>query len=139
LGTVNDLSRPDPKLKLVNSIFRSVVHLDQLQRTQALRVSAKPYVPILRESSRLNAMLDTLRMMSIDDSAQLSRVESMKRVLQEWDGQFLNYVRLRTDLIRNDTLTAQIKALSEGFAARAARDSLVATNLKKTTIVLAPS
>lgn len=136
LHTTGSLSRPNPKLKLVNNIFRDVVYLDHMQRTQALQNSNGSYQPVLKASARLNAMLDTLRVLS-NTPDQIQRVDSIKVILKKRDQLFLNYLKLRTDLLQNDTLTRQFRTLSETFA-RSRTDSLLSTAQRITTIMVEP-
>lgn len=139
LGTVDSLAHPNPSLKQVNKIFRQIVHLDHLQRTQTLETKATPFKPFLNESFKLGLMLDTLKAMSAGDRMQLSRIDSMKNILKERDRLFINYLKLRTELIRNDTLAAKLKSLSESFAEAINNDSLVTTEKKITTVVVEPA
>ncbi len=137
LQTVHSMGEPSPKLQFVNQVFREVVKLDQLQRTQALISDRQPYNIFLKESQHLQHMLDTLRMMSRDNHGQLPRIDSMKSLLRERDRLLLNYIRLRSDVIKNDTLSVQIRRLSDLLSADSTRfdNSVVTTEMKTTTII----
>jgi signal transduction histidine kinase/DNA-binding NarL/FixJ family response regulator len=138
LQTVHSLAEPNPKLQFVNSLFREVVLLDQLQRAQALSTD-KPYHLFLKESQHVQLMLDTLRVISNDNPGQLPRIDSMKTLLRERDRLLLSYLKLRSDFIRNDTLSVQIRKLSELLAADKSRfDSSVVTTEKKVTTIIEP-
>jgi signal transduction histidine kinase/FixJ family two-component response regulator len=140
LGTVNKISRPNEKLKLVNDVFKDVIRLDQLQRAQSLNNSIKTYNPYLNESKRLQYRLDTLSDLVSNNPMQVARIDSMKIILTERDKLFLNYLKLRANLVKNDTLTQQIKSLSQIITnASVNTDSSVVTTEKKiTTTTLQP-
>jgi signal transduction histidine kinase len=140
LGTVNKISRPNEKLKLVNDVFKDVIRLDQLQRAQSLNSNIKTYNPYLNESKRLQYRLDTLSDLVSNNPIQVARIDSMKIILTERDKLFLNYLKLRANLVKNDTLTQQIKSLSQIITnASVNTDSSVVTTEKKiTTTTLQP-
>lgn len=112
LGTVKQLSSPNVKLQLVNNIFREVVSLDQKQQIQSLKKSGIAYDPLLKESGRIQSMLDSLHDYSRQNINDIRRIDSMKSLLQERDRLFISYVQLHIDLSHNDTLAQQIKKLS---------------------------
>lgn len=112
LGTVRQLSKPNVKLQLVNNIFREVVSLDQKQQAQSIKKSGIAYDPLLKESGKIQAMLDTLRSYSVQNPADALRIDSMKELLHQRDKLFISYIQLNTDLSRNDTLAQQIRQLS---------------------------
>lgn len=137
LHTVDEMGKPSPKLQFVNQVFREVVKLDQLQRAQALARDEQPYNIFLEESQNLQMMLDTLQMMSQDNPSQVVRIDSMKRMLRERDRLLLDYIRLRINFINNDTLSKQIRKLSEILATEGHHqdNSVVTTEMKTTTII----
>ncbi len=131
LHSVNTLVQPNPRLRLVNRLFKSVVSLDQLQRMQTLQPTGQSYNPFFKESKDIMLMLDSLREMSRGDTAQLLLVDSMKNILRKRDKIFLNYLDLRSEFISNDTLTSQIHALTETIRQSAFADSSIITTEKK--------
>jgi len=134
LGTVNSLSEPNPRLQLVNRLFRDVVKLDQLQRTQTLTATTRQYNPYFKESKDIKLMLDTLQSISADDPRQVMLIDSMKGIIEQRDKIFLSYINMRTDFINNDTLAAQIKSLVEvNRAGDYNIDSSVVTTREKIT------
>lgn len=138
LGTVSQLSQPNPKLRLVNSIFRDLVQLDQLQREQALQTYRRTYNPFLKESHEIKRQLDSLQILSSGNETHIRQIDSMKRLLDERDKVFLNYLSLRKDFISNDTITRQIRMLSEmiGQASMSIDSSVVTTEKKIVTTTI---
>lgn len=111
LGRVQQLSQPNEKIKLVNNIFRKIVTLDQQQRIQALKPIDSNYNPFAEETETLQLMMDTLRTMSHNTNTQLVRIDSMKQILYRRDSLYLHYMKLRSEVVPNDTLTKQVKRL----------------------------
>lgn len=138
LATVNQLSQPNPKLRLVNSIFRDLVQLDQLQREQALQTHRRTYNPFLKESHEIKKQLDSLQILSSSNEVHVRQIDSMKRLLDERDKVFLNYLSLRKDFISNDTITQQIRMLSGliGEASMSIDSSVVTTEKKIVTTTI---
>ena len=137
LSTVDQLSKPNTKLQLVNDLFRDVVKLDHLQRNQALKTAPVQYNPFLKESEHIQVMLDSLRGMSLQNQTQIVRIDSMKKLLYKRDLLFLKYLKLRTTLVRNDTLAGQVKILSEMIEkARMGIDSNLVTTSKATKTII---
>lgn len=136
LGTVEALSHPNPKIALVNRIFKDVVTLDQMQRIQALQQSPKGYDPFVRESQEVQRMMDSLSILSINNEAQQKRIASMKVLLHERDKLFFDYLSLRARLSKNDTLIQQLKDLSgiiSDSAFKKLNSNLVTTEKKVVT------
>src|SRR5690606_3813365 len=80
LGTVAELSEPNEKLTLLNSVFHEITTLDQMQRAEAITNPNKPYRPFLNQSANLNNLIDSLTTMPWDNS-QLNRLVLMKDVV----------------------------------------------------------
>ena len=53
LGTVEELSEPNEKLGLLNSVFHEITTLDQLQRAEAITNPNKPY-PVRKQEKGLS-------------------------------------------------------------------------------------
>ncbi|GAA0534197.1 ATP-binding protein [Chitinophaga japonensis] len=140
LHTVKSLSEPNQKLRIVNTLFRDITQLDQLQKRQAL-LKANSYKTFLNESKALRLSLDSLRMLYADNPAQQQRLDSMKRLLLERDKLFLNYLKVRQGLVNNSDLTRQVQILSELILNYTPQiDSTVITTEKKvSTTFIYPS
>lgn len=142
LGTVKQLTATNPKLQLVNRIFRDVVQLEQLQREQALEPEGRKHNPFFNESNNIRLMLDSLYIMCIDDSQQVTLVKSMKEILHERDKIYLNYLAMRTEYVNNDTLTRKLKSLTEMLnnPVRNTDSNIITTQSKKiTTTTIVPA
>jgi signal transduction histidine kinase/CheY-like chemotaxis protein/HPt (histidine-containing phosphotransfer) domain-containing protein len=140
LHTVKSLSEPNEKLRIVNSLFRDITQLDQLQKRQAL-LKANSYKSFLNESKLLRMSMDSLQELYADNPDQQQRIDSMKHLLLERDKLFLNYLQVRQGLVNNNDLTKQIQTLSELILNSAPQiDSTVITTEKKiSTTFIYPS
>ena len=116
LFTVNKLSTPNEKLKVVNSLFHKITQLDQLQRAHAIKNPDKPYAAFRKETKYLLSTLDTLRILSAGNMLQLKRLDSMETILGSRDKLFKDYLKLRADLVHNEALSNRIHAVSKYIA-----------------------
>ncbi|QMU31113.1 hybrid sensor histidine kinase/response regulator [Adhaeribacter radiodurans] len=142
LSTVNRLSTPNEKLKVVNTLFRSITQLDQLQRVQAIKNPDKPYAEFKKGSEYLVKTLDTLRVLSANNPLQVQRLDSMTTILRSRDKLFLSYLKLRKDLVHNEALSKRIHAVSNYIAKNnkpKIDTSIVITNQRYVTTTTLPN
>ncbi|PSR55561.1 hybrid sensor histidine kinase/response regulator [Adhaeribacter arboris] len=142
LSTVNKLSTPNEKLKVVNTLFRSITQLDQLQRVQAIKNPDKPYAAFKKGSEYLVKTLDTLRNLSANNPLQVQRLDSMQTILRSRDKLFLSYLKLRKDLVHNEALSKRIHAVSNYIAKNnkpKIDTSIVITNQRYVTTTTIPT
>jgi signal transduction histidine kinase/CheY-like chemotaxis protein/HPt (histidine-containing phosphotransfer) domain-containing protein len=134
LHTVQRLSEPNEKLRIVNNLFRGITQLDQSQKRQALLQKNSSDKEFLKGSKSLRAALDSLSVQYPDNPLQKMRIDSMRRLLDERDKLFLNYLKVRQGLINNSNFSKQIQTLSELILTSAPlKDSTVVTTEQKTT------
>lgn len=110
LSTVDDLSRPNEKLSLLNTAFEEITTLDQLQRAEAIQNPRKPYNLFLEQSSALDLLIDSLKRLEWDTS-QLHRLDEMKQVLQQRNDLFFSYLKVKAELLENRDFFVQIDSL----------------------------
>jgi hypothetical protein len=107
LGTVEDLSEPNEKLGLLNSVFHELTTLDQMQRAEAITNPKKPYTSFLNQSANLNRLIDSLTNMPWDTS-QLNRLVQMKDVLTERNKLFFSYLKVKAEILDNRKFSVQL-------------------------------
>jgi signal transduction histidine kinase/CheY-like chemotaxis protein len=135
LDTVDTISTPNAKLRIVNTVSRRVASLDQQQKNLAFN-SPGNYGNFFKESRQLRALLDTLAGMYKSDSVQLVRILSIKRLLTERDKQFINYLKVRERLVNDRSFTSEVQKLNELVnRSPQQQDSTVVTTEKKTSTV----
>ena len=125
------LSTPNEKLRLVNQVFKSILQLDHLQNARTGDADDKKE-QFKIQSARLVATLDSLNNLSINDENQINRIDSMKRILQNREQIFGNYVKVRSKLVDNQALSEEVKSIS-GLITNNKTDSTVVKTEKKTT------
>lgn len=113
MGTVDELSEPNRKLRSLNELFRKITSLDQQQRTELVKNYKYPSDKLLTGNKDLFLMLDTLKMMAWESNEQLERVFTMQEILRERDRLFVNYLHLRYEDARNKQFLLQLDSLSE--------------------------
>jgi signal transduction histidine kinase/DNA-binding response OmpR family regulator len=138
LGTVEDLSEPNEKLGLLNSVFHEITTLDQMQRAEAITNPNKPYTSFLNQSANLNNLIDSLTRMPWDTS-QLNRLVQMKDVLNERNKLFFSYLKVKADILDNRKFSVQLDTLAAIIMDdEMAIDSSLITTEKKTITTYLP-
>lgn len=138
LNTVEEISAPNDRLRIVNDLSHKIARLDQLQRDEAFNKQGNN--SFLRESRKLRSSLDTLRKLYTGDSLQLTRIKSIKRLLVERDKQFIAYLKVRETLVNTKSFSNEVQKLNELVATRSRQtDSAVLTTETTTsTTTVAP-
>lgn len=138
LNTVEEISAPNDRLRIVNDLSHKIARLDQLQRDEAFNKQGN--YSFLKESRKLRASLDTLRKLYRGDSAQLARIKSIKNLLTDRDKQFINYLKVRETLVNTKSFSNEVQKLNELVATRTRQtDSAVLTTETTTsTTTVAP-
>jgi signal transduction histidine kinase/FixJ family two-component response regulator len=140
LTTVENISAPSERLRVVSAISRKIGALDQLQKKQAFNDPGN-YNQLFKESGQLRLVLDTLAGLYANDSTQLTRILTIKRLLRERDKQFINYLKVRERLVNNKSFSQQVKSLS-ALAAKSSEQTdstIVATEQKTSTTTIYPT
>jgi signal transduction histidine kinase/DNA-binding response OmpR family regulator len=133
LAKVEDLSMPSGKIMLLNRTFQEITTLDQLQRAEAIRNPQIAQGAFLNHTQRTINLIDSMLLMNWN-SAQQQRISSMKVILKNRDSLFFSYLKLKSNLVDNKTLTKRIDTLSSIIEMKKiAVDSNVITTEKKTT------
>ncbi|SMC77404.1 ATP-binding protein [Pedobacter africanus] len=140
LTTVENISAPSERLRIVNAISRKISSLDQLQKKQAFNDPGN-YGKLFKESRQLRLVLDTLGRLYRDDSLQLARILTIKKLLTERDKQFINYLKVRERLVNNKAFSAQVKNLNllVSKGSEPTDSTIVATEEKTSTTTIYPT
>lgn len=138
LNTVEEISAPNDRLRIVNDLSHKIARLDQLQRDEAFNKQGN--YSFLKESRKLRVSLDTLRKLYFGDSLQLARIKSIKNLLTERDKQFVSYLKVRETLVNTKSFSDEVKKLNELVTSRSRQtDSAVLTTETTTsTTTVAP-
>ncbi|RZJ86948.1 MAG: response regulator [Chryseobacterium sp.] len=133
LSTVENISAPSERLRMVNVISSKIGSLDQVQKNQAFN-DPNNYRKLFKESVQLRASLDTLAMLYQADSMQLDRITTIRRLLRERDKQFINYLKVRERLVNNKSFSEQVRNLNDIMSKSTAQtDSTVLATVEKTS------
>jgi signal transduction histidine kinase/DNA-binding response OmpR family regulator/CHASE3 domain sensor protein len=138
LVTVDRLSAPNEKLRMVNDLFHNITRLDQVQKTYAIRNPDKPTGAFEQDSRHLLQTIDTLRQLSAGNPAQVQRLDSMQAILHTRNQLFNSYFKLKSDFVQNETLARRIQAASRVMANRKPQvdSSIIRTDQKTTTTTI---
>ncbi|HEY9044444.1 MAG TPA: ATP-binding protein [Ohtaekwangia sp.] len=130
LDTVDELSEPNEKLSILNSVFEEITTLDQLQRAEAIQNPGKPYKTFLNQSKTVSNMIDSLMLLPWD-SLQLLRLSSMKEILHQRNKLFFSYLKLKSRYAEKKQFTSRLDTLST-IIEQSQIDTSVVTTQKKT-------
>lgn len=143
VATIEEMSKPNDKLVLLNTLSNDVTQIGQYQRKQILKNPSKTSPVLLPEAEMLSRRLDTLRVLCADNKFQLHQIDSINRLLKQYDDMVVDYLKLYADLFSNQTLTGKFKNLSQLISANAAKmDSSIITSVRSgitTTSYTAPT
>ena len=132
LDTVENVSEPTDRLRLVNNVSLKVVRLEQLQKSISLK-SKGNYKQLQKESKELVAIIDSLQLKYQDDTIQLARIVSMKKLLKERDKLFNEYLADRRGFLNNKSLESQLKSINDLVEENARKtDSTILESEKRT-------
>ena len=136
MGTVEELSEPNEKLTILNSLFEEITTLDQLQRAEAIQNPHKPYNTFLDQSASLNHMIDSLKTLPWDTS-QLNKLDEMKTVLSERNKLFFSYLKVKAKILDNREFAVQLDTLAAILQSdKLTIDSTITTQKRTTTTFL---
>lgn len=137
LVTVDKLSAPNDRLRLVNELTQKISRLDQLQRDHA---SSRSRTSFVKETADLRRKLDTLSTFYPEDQAQLKRITSIKKLLSNRDNQFVQYLDVRETLINTESFSEEVQKLNELVSQRSreADSAVLTTETSTSTKTLAP-
>ncbi|RZM29853.1 MAG: response regulator, partial [Pedobacter sp.] len=130
LSTVENITAPNERLRIVHELSSKISALDQLQKRQALNAPGN-YARFFKQSKQLRMNLDTLRYLYQDDTVQLNRIASISELLKERDKQFVNYLKVRERLVNNKNFSNQVQKFNE-LVSKNTADSTVVTSEQKT-------
>ena len=132
LNTVANITAPNERLRIVHKLAGNISAMDQLQKKQAISDPGN-YDKFYAQSKKLRAVLDTLKALYGNDSLQQVRIASINALLTERDEQFVNYLKVREQLVNDGVITRQVKRVNALVAKNAAKtDSTVVTSEQKT-------
>ncbi|MDN3587250.1 ATP-binding protein [Pedobacter aquatilis] len=138
LSTVEQISAPNDRLRLVNELSHKIARLDQLQRDEAFNKQGD--YSFLKESRKLRATLDTLKGLYDGDSLQLARIKSIKNLLSDRDKQFVDYLKVRETLVNTKSFSDEVKKLNELVVKRSVQtdSAILTTETTTSTTTVAP-
>ena len=135
MGTVENITAPDPKLEMVSRISRDIMRLDQLQRAQAF-LNSGTYSSLTDESAAIVSALDSLKSLYPYNPLQQERVDSIKTLLTQRDKLFNAYVKVREKVVDNEDFSKQLDSLSEVIYEPSGDSTIVTTERKRRTTTI---
>jgi signal transduction histidine kinase/FixJ family two-component response regulator len=139
LTTVEKLSAPNDRLRIVNELSHKISRLDQLQRDQAFNKTGNES-SFITETRLLRRSLDTLSNLYSNNRPQLLRIKSIKKLLSDRDKQFVKYLEVRETLINTESFSDEVQKLNELVSQRSrlADSAVLTTETATSTTTVAP-
>lgn len=141
---IDKLSQPNERLILLNTLFRDISQLNQLQREETLKGQRRPSVTFMKENERTSNTLDTLKIMLSNDSIQVARIKEIEALLERRERLFMEFLELSflsykdpqilklleemlSDSVKVDTLASDLKVVTT-------QDKKIVTTIEVDTI-----
>eukprot|EP00388_Colpodella_angusta_P007437 GDKJ01021036.1.p1 GENE.GDKJ01021036.1~~GDKJ01021036.1.p1 ORF type:complete len:324 (+),score=0.65 GDKJ01021036.1:773-1744(+) len=139
LNTVENLSAPNDRLRIVNRLSHQIAGLDQVQKNEALKNPGN-YTSFYKATNRLKLTVDTLKQLYYTDTLQLERLNELQKLLNIRNKQFVEYLKVREGLINNKSYTAEVEKLNEMVSTRfkGTDTTLLTTQTTTSTTTVAP-
>ncbi|KQB99529.1 hybrid sensor histidine kinase/response regulator [Pedobacter sp. Hv1] len=139
LTTVENISTPNDRLRMVNKLSHQIAGLDQVQKNKALK-DPDNYSQFFKESKRLKLVVDTLKKLYAKDTVQFRRLVSIQKLLNVRDRQFIEYLKVREGLVNNKSYADEVAKLNEMVSTRfrGADSTILTTKTTTSTTTLEP-
>ncbi len=131
LESFDTISAPNDKLRLIHEISMKMNRMEQVQAFVDKKNNGNNN--FLNETKRLGQKIDTLKDLYPDRPSQLKRLNTLKRLLDDRDKLYVDYLNIRSGLINYKQFARQVELLHDMVNQSAAQtDSMVTTSVKKT-------
>jgi signal transduction histidine kinase/CheY-like chemotaxis protein/HPt (histidine-containing phosphotransfer) domain-containing protein len=140
VDSIEEISKPNERMRLTNNLSYSLSKMVQFQRKQLIdrNVDSAVNYPDVED---LMLTLDTLRNTSGDNKILLQKIDSMEMIIWKYDSLLSNYLELYAEFIDDKKLSSNYRSLAEFISviANEADSSVVTTETKTTTTTVYPS
>lgn len=130
LTAVDNIAKPNEKMRLVSQVSRDIMQLDQLQKAEVLLDHDNKFNSFQKESKLVSNALDSLKNLYSQDTSQIRRVDSIKILLTERDKLFKAYVQVREKLVDSREFSEQLQSIGNILQNTPQADSTVVTSRK---------
>ncbi len=134
IDTIDMVTAPKHELELVGRLSKSIMRLDQLQRSQALLDNKNDqYENFAEESKAVSLTLDSLTQVFAYDTVQIGRLDSIQTLLAQRDRLFDAYINVRNKVVDVGEFTAQLQALSDVILQPTVDSTIITTSQTRRT------
>jgi len=131
LDSFDTVTAPNDKLRLIHEISMKMNRMEQVQVFVDKKNNSNNN--FLNETQKLGQKIDTLKNLYPDRPTQLRRLNTLKRLLDDRDKLYVDYLNIRSGLINYKQFARQVEELHDMVNKSAAQtDSMVTTSVKKT-------
>ncbi len=133
LNTLDKLSAPNDKLRIVSQLSEKITRLDQIQRNEVFDKSSE-FNSFFKDAKDIKLSLDTLTELYEDDSTQLARINAIKHLISDKDKQLVKYLKVRKSLVSTRSLSNKVQELNQLVLDKSQKeDSTITTETQTTT------
>ncbi len=137
--TVENLSAPNERLLLIDSLYYSFNEINRLQYSDNTQNSVKANDRMAVVVNKTTAQLQALSEMGGENQLQLQRIDTLIDLVVEHKKLYGKYIRLKSEILRNSSLDKNIKELEALLLlSKGMIDSNVVTTTQKTTTITEP-
>lgn len=117
LHNMEELSKPNEKLKQVNTLFQEFTQVDQMQRRIALQDKKGRRAKISALSDTLLTHIEALRAFYDYEDWQYRRLDSIQTVMEKRGSLFWDFIQERDHLMSSSMLVEQTEIIAQLIAA----------------------
>ncbi len=130
---IDRLATPNEKMVLVNRLFRDVSQMNHLQREKAVLGIKDPSVVFIKESDTIYFIIDSLRVLFMDDSLQTKRISEISKLLSKREKLFIEYLNLLFSQSKNPDLSEVLDKLTHRLNSKKGSDRVIKYESTTTT------
>lgn len=140
VDSIEEISKPNERIRLTNHLSYSLSKMVQFQRKQLIDRNVHNEIKY-PDIEYLMQTLDTLRTTSGENKILLQKIDSMEMIIWKYDSLLSNYLELYAGFIDYNKLSSSYHSLTEfiSFIANEIDSSVVTTETKTTTTTVYPS
>jgi signal transduction histidine kinase/DNA-binding response OmpR family regulator len=140
VDSIEEISKPNEKIRLMNHLSYSLSRMVQFQRKQLIDRNFGDEIQY-PDIEYLIHTLDTLRTTSGENTILLQKIDSMEIIIRKYDSLLTNYLELYAGFIDFNQLASSYHSLTEFISviANEIDSSVVTTETKITTTTVFPS
>ncbi len=131
------LTTPNKRLALIDNLYYSIHQLNQFQYNEVGSKSKQSITDLSKVFNHIQGQLDSLALYTQDNSSSIAGIDSLKRLIQHHKIVYVRYLKLKTNVVKNNQFKRNIDLLTRLLLANSQKsDTNVVTSSSKTITIL---